>query len=64
MVYRVEIKHRAKPPRPYKWEIYKDNDPIWVERSMDSYASREDALRDGEVARQRLENHASLNKGG
>jgi hypothetical protein len=49
--YQLEIKHRATPPHPYKWEIYETDAPMmWVEQSSESFRSRKAAIEAGEKA--------------
>jgi len=50
MGFRIEIKHRATPPKPWKWEIYEDAKPLYVKQSAESFASRPEAKRAGEAA--------------
>lgn len=33
----VKVRHRNRPPKPYKWEIYRGNDPICIKRAMHGY---------------------------
>lgn len=63
MAYRLEIKHRNTPPDPFRWEIYDDGKPLWVERSAKFYRSRTEAESDGMEALERLENRKSLGSG-
>jgi hypothetical protein len=39
---------------PFWWEIYRGDDPQWVERSMFGYLIEREALQDGQAALQRL----------
>jgi hypothetical protein len=50
LTYRVEIKHRGKPPKPYRWEIYRDGKPLAVKKALLLYASRRAAIVAGERA--------------
>ena len=52
--YRVEIQRRAKPPKPWKWEIYRQGQRRLVKRSGMSYASRRHAEHDGDRALERI----------
>ena len=52
--YRVEVKHRALPPSPWKWEIYRGAEPMWVEQSRETFRSRDEALKAGAEALSRL----------
>jgi hypothetical protein len=63
MAYGLEIKHRNVPPKPYKWEIYEDGKPLWVDQSGEAFSSREKAIEAGTAAVERLENRKSLNRG-
>jgi hypothetical protein len=60
MSYRVEVKPRGPYPAPWKWEIYEDGNPLWVERSLDSFFSRSEAEQAGRAALERLEKRRSL----
>src|SRR5207245_10376846 len=33
----VEVRHSNRPPKPYKWEIYRGDDPICIKRAMHGY---------------------------
>ena len=46
----VKVRHRNKPPNPYKWEIYRGNDPIWIKRAMHGYPTEQAAANAGEKA--------------
>ena len=59
---RVEVKVREKPPNPFKWEIYRGNEPMWIERAMHGYATERDACDAGQAALTRLLHHEALNK--
>ena len=59
---RVEVKVREKPPNPFKWEIYRGNEPMWIERAMHGYATERDAYDAGQAALTRLLNYEALNK--
>jgi hypothetical protein len=63
MTYRIEIKHRNVPPKPYKWEIYEDGKSLWVEQSAETFSSRDKAIEAGNAALDRLENRKSQNRG-
>jgi len=40
IAYRLQIKRDDHhPPTPYKWEIYEDDKPLWVERSLELFPS-------------------------
>jgi hypothetical protein len=52
--YRVEVKHRGKPPRPYRWEIYRDGKSLAVKKALLLYVSRRSAIAAGERALARL----------
>lgn len=51
---RVEVKVRALRPRPYKWEIYEGNEPMWIEQSKDSFSSEAKAREAARPALERL----------
>jgi hypothetical protein len=61
--YRLEIKAHGVHPKPYKWEIYKDSKPLWVERSADSYSSESQAREAGNAALLRWRNREDQNRG-
>jgi len=60
---RVEVKHRGKPPSPYYWEIYRGDEPMWIERAVDGYPTYGDAFEAGQTALVRLLGHEPLYKG-
>jgi hypothetical protein len=39
----VKVRHRNRPPKPYKWEIYRGNDPICIKRAMHGYRTQQAA---------------------
>jgi hypothetical protein len=53
--YRIEIKHRAKPPSPFKWEIYDGEAMVPVETSKETFKTRGAASAAGQLALDRLE---------
>ena len=59
--YRVEVKIRARRPTPYNWEIYRSNDQMLIEQSMDGYGSRREALEAGQTALLRILDNDALN---
>jgi hypothetical protein len=59
---RVEVKVREKPPNPFKWEIYRGDEPMWIERAMHGYSTERDAYDAGEAVLARLLSHEALNK--
>ena len=52
--YRVEVKHRALPPSPYKWEIYEGSNPMWTEQSKITFKSHRKAEEAGNEALRKL----------
>ena len=54
----VKVRHRNRPPKPYKWEIYRGNDPICIERAMHGYPTQQAAANAGEKALRFLESEA------
>ena len=60
---RVEVKHRGKPPSPYYWEIYRGDEPMWIERAVDGYPTYGDAFEAGQTALVHLLGHEPLYKG-
>jgi len=52
--YRIKIERRAKPPKCWKWEIYRQGQRRLVKRSGMSYASRRHAEHDGNRALERI----------
>src|SRR6266436_5864779 len=50
----VKVRHRNRPPKPYKWEIYRGNDPIYIKRAMYGYPTEQAAANAGEKALRRL----------
>jgi len=57
----MRLGHRGSPPA-HHWEIYRDNNPTWVERSMQGSHSELEASRDGQAALQRLINREAAAK--
>ena len=63
MAYRLEVKRRdPHPPTPYKWEIYEDDEPLWVEQSVESFPSKGKAVEAGTEALLRLKNRKAQNR--
>jgi hypothetical protein len=52
--YSVVVKHRALPPKPWRWEIYRAGKRKPVERSEVFFPSRENASLAGREAFARL----------
>src|SRR4029450_2873585 len=50
----VKVRHRNRPPKPYKWKIYRGNDPICITRAMHGYRTQEAAANAGEKALRRF----------
>src|SRR5258707_6275541 len=50
----VKVRHRNRPPKPYKWEIYRGNDPICIKRATDGYPTQQWAANAGEKALRRF----------
>jgi hypothetical protein len=50
----VKVRHRNRPPKPYKWEIYRGNDPICINRAMHGYPTQQAADNAGEKALRRF----------
>jgi hypothetical protein len=50
----VKVRHRNRPPKPYKWEIYRGNDPICIKRAMHGYPTQQAATNAGEKALRRF----------
>jgi hypothetical protein len=59
---RVEVKVREKPPNPFKWEIYRGSEPMWIERAMLGYPTEQAANEAGQAALERILSHEALNK--
>ena len=57
---RVEIRRNAKPPNPYRWEIYRG--PACIERSMQGYPTEQAAAEAGYQSMARLLNRKSAAK--
>ena len=64
MAYRLEVKRRDPhpPTTPYKWEIYEDDEPLWVEQSVESFPSKGKAVEAGTEALLRLKNRKAQNR--
>ena len=50
----VKVRHRNRPPKPYKWKIYRGNDPICIKRAMHGYRTQQAAANAGEKALRRF----------
>jgi hypothetical protein len=50
----VKVRHRNRPPKPYKWEIYRGNDPTCIKRAMHGYPTQQAAANAGEKALRRF----------
>ena len=50
----VKVRHRNRPPKRYKWEIYRGNDPICIKRAMHGYRTQQSAANAGEKALRRF----------
>src|SRR6266446_3903045 len=50
----VKVRHRNRPPKPYKWEIYRGNDPICINRATHGYPTQQWAASAGEKALRRF----------
>jgi len=50
----VKVRHRNRPPKPYKWEIYRENDPVCIKRAMHGYRTQQAAANAGEKALRRF----------
>jgi len=48
--YTVAVKNRGRPPKPWKWEIYRAGRRSPVEQSIVSYESMAAATREGKLA--------------
>ena len=59
----VKVRHRNRPPNPYKWEIYRDTDPIPIKRAMYGYPTEQAAANAGEKALRRILEGESLKQG-
>ena len=59
----VETHDTLVPDPPYRWEIYRGHDPVWVERAMHGYRTKDQALQDGRLALERLMNREMQTKG-
>jgi len=62
--YSVVVKHRAPPPTPWRWEIYRAGRRLPIERSDVLFPSREKAGLAGREAFSRLIGHLSKNQPG
>ena len=45
---RVEVESARKTPNPFKWEIYRGSEPMWIERAMHGYSTERDAYDAGQ----------------
>ena len=51
---RIEVNMHDEPPTPYKWEIYRGDEPMWIERAVHGYRTSQEAEEAGHVALLRL----------
>jgi hypothetical protein len=58
----VKVRHRSRPPNPYKWEIYRGTDPIPIKRAMYGYPTEQAAANAGEKALRRILEIEALNR--
>jgi hypothetical protein len=58
----VKVRHRSRPPNPYKWEIYQGTDPIPIKRAMYGYPTEQAAANAGEKALRRILEIEALNR--
>jgi len=56
MAHETELHLKITQGPPFWWEIYRGDDPQWVERSMCGYLMENEARFDGEAALHRLIN--------
>ena len=56
MAHETELHLNITQGPPFWWEIYRGDDPQWVERSMCGYLMENEARFDGEAALHRLIN--------
>jgi hypothetical protein len=54
MADETELRLKITRGPPFWWEIYRGDDPQWVERKMFGYLIQTEALQDGQAARRRL----------
>jgi hypothetical protein len=59
----VKVRHRNRPPNPYKWEIYRGTDPIPIKRAMYGYPTEQAAANAGEKALRRILESEALKQG-
>ncbi len=59
----VKVRHRSRPPNPYKWEIYRGTDPIPIKRAMYGYPTEQAAANAGEKALRRILEIEALKQG-
>ena len=53
--FRLKIT-KAADANHYRWEICRFGNPVWIERSMNDFATDGEACRDGALALSRLQN--------
>jgi hypothetical protein len=59
----VKVRHRSRPPNPYKWEVYRGTDPIPIKRAMYGYPTQQAAANAGEKALRRILEIEALKQG-
>jgi hypothetical protein len=61
MTYRVKVVQSSGGPKLWHWEIHKDGNPIFAQRSLQGFATPEEASQAGE-ATQRLEDPEAIRR--
>jgi len=55
MRMRIKLRFRDKPPTPWRWEIFDDTKQQLVTAASRSYATRDEAYREGQAAAAEIE---------
>jgi hypothetical protein len=62
MTYSVKVVQSGGNPKLWHWEIHKDGNPIFAQRSLQGFATPEEASQAGEATRQRLEDPEEIRR--
>jgi hypothetical protein len=58
---RIDVRAEEKYPNRFRWEIYRGSEPMWIERAMLGYPTKQAAYEAGQAALERIQSHETLN---
>ena len=61
-LYRLIISRRGPPPRPFGWEICRQDSAAELERSSETFRARYEAIADGERALTRWHSRSAVDE--